>query len=60
MAIRMLAADLYRLIRAVEELEKKIEKTPYDQQAPLKDQLRKLKAERNYVRGLLDGRKGSS
>ena len=55
MSIRMIAKDLYQLIREVEKLERKIEDTPWENQAALKDQLRKSKAERNQMRKVLEG-----
>jgi hypothetical protein len=55
MSIRLIAKDLYQLIREVEALEKKICDTPYEKQADLKDQLRKLLAERNRMRKVLEG-----
>jgi hypothetical protein len=58
MSIRLIAADLYRFIREVETLEKKIRETPYEKRGNLEDQLRKLKAERDRLRRMLDGSKG--
>jgi len=58
MSIKLIARDLYHLIREVEELERKIKQTPLDQQAPLREQLRRAKADRDYLRRVLDGRKG--
>jgi len=59
MSIRLIAIDLYRLIKEVEALEKKIEKASAEKQEGLKEQLRKLKAERDRMRRMLDGEKDS-
>lgn len=59
MSIRLIARDLYQLIRQVEALEKRIDLTPYENQGEMKDQLRKLLAERNRMRKILDGCKDS-
>ena len=53
----MLARDLYRLEKEVEELEDELNRTPLEQRAELKDRLRKLKADRNKLRGALEGSK---
>ncbi len=55
MSIRLIAKDLYRLIREVEDLEKKIEQTPYEKQSEMKDRLRKMRAERERMRKVLEG-----
>jgi hypothetical protein len=55
MSIRMIAKDLYQLICEVKSLEKQIDDTPYENQADMKDQLRKLLAERNRMRKVLEG-----
>lgn len=57
MSIRLLAKDLYQLVRECEQLEKRIENEPFEKQDVLKDRLRKLKAERNRLRNMLDGKK---
>ena len=59
MSIRLIALDLYRLIKDIEILEKKIEKAPNDKKDFLTGQLRKLKAERDRMRRMLDGEKAS-
>lgn len=59
MSIQLLARELYQLIREVEVLERRIKATPYDRQAPLQDQLRKLRAERDRVKRMIEGRKGA-
>lgn len=55
MSIRLIAQELYQLVRDVEKIEKEIEKAPYEQQVILKERLRKLNAEKNRMRGTLDG-----
>lgn len=57
MSIRMLARDLYRLEKEVEELEKELNSAPLEQRPELKDRLRKLKADRNKLRRALEGSK---
>ncbi len=51
----MIAKDLYQLICQVEKLEKEIDRTSYENQADMKDQLRKLQAERNRMQKVLEG-----
>ena len=60
MSIRLLAKDLYRLIKEVGQLEKQIDNEPVEKQEDLKDRLRKLKAERDRVRYMLEGKKDMS
>ena len=55
MSIRLIAKDLYRLIGEVEELKQTIADTPFEDQADLKEKLRKLQAERNRMREVLEG-----
>lgn len=55
MSIRLIAKDLYQLIREVEHLETQIQNTPYENQSDMKDRLRKLRAERNRMRKVLEG-----
>jgi hypothetical protein len=57
MSIRLIARDLYRLQKEVERLEKELADTPLSEQAPVKDQLRKRRAERDRLRGALEGAK---
>ena len=59
MSIRLLAKDLYRMVQEVEKYEKQLARAPWDQQAELRDQLRKAKAERDRLRKLLEGQKGN-
>ena len=57
MSIKLIARDLYRLEQEVEKLEKRIASARPEEKEELKDQLRKVKAERNHMRGILDGNK---
>jgi molecular chaperone GrpE (heat shock protein) len=53
----MIARDLYRLQQEVEKLEKEIKAAPYEKRVALEDQLRKVRAERNRLRRILEGSK---
>lgn len=57
MPIRMIAQELYRLIQEVERLEKELKNVPFKEQAKIKDQLRKAKAERDRMHAILEGKK---
>ena len=57
MSIKLIAQDLYRLIREVEELEERIRNSPFEKREIMKDDLRKLKADRDRMRRILDGKK---
>ena len=57
MSIQWIARELYRLIREVEALGKKIESSSYEDREELKDRLRRLKAERDRMRRMVDGGK---
>lgn len=57
MPIRMIAQELYRTIRIVESVEKELENAPFEKREAIKDKLRKLKAERDRMRAVLDGKK---
>ena len=59
MSIRLIARDLYRLIRKVSDLEKQIDDAPMERQEELTGELRKAKAERDHLRQVLDGSKES-
>ncbi|QTA89721.1 Uncharacterized protein dnm_057780 [Desulfonema magnum] len=56
----MIAKDLYRLMKEVEELEKQIENASFEKCKKLKDQLRKTKAEQNRMHRILEGSKDTS
>ncbi|UCD32003.1 MAG: hypothetical protein JSW04_14235 [Desulfobacterales bacterium] len=57
MPIRMLAKELYRTIQQVESVEIELENAPFEKQQAIKDKLRKLKAERDRMRAILEGKK---
>ena len=57
MPIRMIAQELYRLLQEVEKVEKQLKNAPFEKHEEIKDQLRKLKAERNWTRDILEGKK---
>ena len=58
MAIRMIAKELYLLVKKVEKIEKQLKNAPAEKHEELKDQLRKAKAGRNQMRNILEGKKG--
>ncbi|UCG05084.1 MAG: hypothetical protein JSV83_14285 [Desulfobacterales bacterium] len=55
MSIRLIAKDLYRLQQEVEKLEKQIESAGTETREELRNRLRKVTAERNRMRRILDG-----
>ena len=55
MAIRLLAKDLYRLIKEVEELEKALEKAPAAGRPAIEEKLRVARAERKKLQNALEG-----
>jgi uncharacterized protein with PhoU and TrkA domain len=57
MSIRMIAQELYRLEREVERLEKEMKAASFEAGEVIKERLRKVKAERNRLRKVLDGAK---
>jgi hypothetical protein len=57
MSIRLIAIDLYRLIRNVAAIEKELANAPLKKRDALRDKLRRAKAERDQVRRILDGQK---
>ena len=59
MSIRLIARDLYRLIREVSELEKQIGAAPLDRREAMTVELRRAKVERDRLRRVLDGSKQS-
>jgi cell division protein FtsL len=59
MSIRIIARDLYRLQQEVERLEQQVENSPSEKKEVLKDRLRKVKAEHDRMRRVLDGAKKS-
>ncbi len=57
MSIRMIARDLYRLEQEVEKLEKALLAAPLNEREELREQLRKVMADRNKMRRTLEGAK---
>ena len=57
MSIRLIAKDLYRLIGEVEKIENELNTALPEKRLELRDQLRKLKAERDRLRRALEGSK---
>ncbi len=57
MSIRLIAKDLYRLRQEVERLEEQVKSAPFEKREELEDQLRKVRAERNRMLGVLEGAK---
>jgi hypothetical protein len=57
MSIRIIARDLYRLLQKVERLEQQVESSSSEKKEELKDRLRKVRAEQNRMRRILDGAK---
>ena len=59
MPIRMIAQELYRLIQEVEKVEKQLNDASPEKRKKIKDRLRKIKAERNRMHAVLEGKKGT-
>jgi hypothetical protein len=57
MSIRLIAKDLYFLKQEVERLEKQVKSTHFEKLEELEAQLRKVRAERDRMQGILDGAK---
>ena len=53
----MIARDLYRLQQEVEMLERQLQGLPNKEREEIKDRLRKVRAERDRMRHVLDGSK---
>jgi len=53
----MIAKDLYRLQQEVEQLEKRLAAAPAMDREAIRENLRKVKAERDRMRRILDGNK---
>jgi hypothetical protein len=60
MSIRLIAKDLYRLEKDVEHLEKALLESPAEKRQELEMKLRKARAERDRMRGTLEGSKEES
>jgi predicted nuclease with TOPRIM domain len=58
MSIKLLARDLYRLQKEVERLEERLAATPMEERSRIEETLRKVRAEKERVRGALDGQIG--
>lgn len=57
MSIRLIAQELYRLEKEVERLEKALQDASVDERPAFEENLRKMRAERNHVRAMLEGSK---
>ncbi len=57
MSIRLIAKDLYLLQQEVERLEKQVRSVPFEKREELETQLRKVRAERDRMQGILNGAK---
>ena len=57
MSIRLIALELYRLEREVSAIEEELASARDENQDELKDRLRKIKAERNRVKNMIEGAK---
>ena len=57
MSIRLIAMDLYRVIKEVEKLEKEMENAPCEKREALEIKLRKARAEERQIRGMLEVKK---
>jgi ribosomal protein L32E len=55
MSIRMIARDLYRLQQEVERVEAEMKGAGSQRRQELEEELRKIKAERDKVRRMLEG-----
>lgn len=60
MAIPMIAKDLYRLQQEVEHLELEVNTAPAGKKDELEEQLRRARAERDRMRGILEANKESA
>ncbi len=56
-SIRLIAKDLYRCMREVELLERRVQNASPGERSALMDRLRKLNAEREELRRILEGSK---
>jgi hypothetical protein len=57
MPIRMIAKELYQLEQKVEDLKRRIDNAPLSELDDLKDALRRICAERDHMRRVLEGNK---
>ena len=58
MSIKLLARELYRSQKAVEELKRALALCSHDEHARVKEKLRQARAEMDYLRRALDGEIG--
>ena len=57
MTIALIARDLYRLIRQVDAVERELSQAAAMQRPGIEERLRRLRAERDQLRRVLDGSK---
>jgi histidinol-phosphate/aromatic aminotransferase/cobyric acid decarboxylase-like protein len=57
LSIHLIARDLYRLEREVSELERQLAACAASERDEVEDRLRKVRAERNRMRNILEGAK---
>lgn len=60
MSIRLIAIELYRCQLEVDHLEKELERTPVLKKDAVRERLRKSRAARDRMRGMLDGQKDAA
>ena len=60
MSVRMIAKELYALQQQVDKLERQIESETPEKREALREHLRKIRAERDRMRRVLDGEKEPS
>ncbi len=59
MSIRLLARDLYRVLREIKALEKRLSEAPLSARPELEEKLRRRRAEQARLRRALDGAKNA-
>jgi hypothetical protein len=57
MSIRLIARDLYRVLRKIEALEKQMAQAPLSERPAMEQKLRRRRAEQAQLRRALDGAK---
>lgn len=55
--IKMIARELYSLQKELERLEERMKKVPHEQREGMEQRLRKVRAERDRMRKVLEGNK---
>ena len=55
----MIAKELYKVQQEVEELERQVKSSPMAERGALEERLRGLRAERDRLRKILEGKKAS-